>query len=81
MEVAVSDRLAALPLYQPERTSTSLWRTLSRQWVLMVRATQSRQILAELDPRLLKDIGVSRSEAIEEARRAPWDLIERQYWR
>lgn len=37
-------------------------------------AVRSRQILTELDARMLKDIGVSRADAQREAARAPWDL-------
>jgi uncharacterized protein YjiS (DUF1127 family) len=39
-----------------------------------LQAIESRRHLAEMDRRMLADIGVSRSEALEEARRAPWDL-------
>jgi uncharacterized protein YjiS (DUF1127 family) len=40
----------------------------------MLRAIRTRRELAELDERMLKDIGLSRAEALAEARRAPWDL-------
>lgn len=43
----------------------------------MLRAMQSRKRLAEMDDRMLKDIGVSRAEAFEEANRAPWDIGQR----
>ena len=39
-----------------------------------MRTIGTRHQLAQMDERMLKDIGVTRSEAIEEARRAPWDL-------
>jgi uncharacterized protein YjiS (DUF1127 family) len=45
-----------------------------RRLALMLEAWRTRRILAEMDPRLLKDIGVSRAEAQAEARRAPWDI-------
>lgn len=38
------------------------------------RAHETRRQLAELDPRLLRDIGVTQSEARREADRAPWDV-------
>lgn len=38
------------------------------------RAVTTRRILAEMDGRLLADIGLSRGEALREARRRPWDL-------
>jgi uncharacterized protein YjiS (DUF1127 family) len=39
-----------------------------------LRTMLTRRDLAELEPRLLEDIGVNRGEAIAEAARAPWDL-------
>lgn len=38
-------------------------------------AIETRRHLAEMDCRMLADIGISRSEALEEARRTPWDLM------
>ena len=43
-----------------------------------LRARETRRHLAEMDHRMLADIGISRSEAQEEARRAPWDLMPRR---
>jgi uncharacterized protein YjiS (DUF1127 family) len=34
----------------------------------------SRRHLARLDDRMLKDLGLSRSQAIYEASRQPWDI-------
>jgi uncharacterized protein YjiS (DUF1127 family) len=42
-----------------------------------LRAIETRRYLAEMDQRMLADIGITRSQAIEEARRAPWDLTTR----
>jgi uncharacterized protein YjiS (DUF1127 family) len=39
-----------------------------------LEAVRTRRILSDLDPRLLKDIGISRADAMREAARAPWDL-------
>lgn len=44
----------------------------------VLRAIETRRQLAEMDPRMLADIGLSRSEALEEAGRAPWDLAPRR---
>jgi uncharacterized protein YjiS (DUF1127 family) len=44
----------------------------------VLQAAESRRQLAALDSRMLSDIGISRAEAIEEARRAPWDLAPRR---
>ncbi|MFZ6761896.1 DUF1127 domain-containing protein [Pseudoroseomonas sp. WGS1072] len=43
-----------------------------------LHAIETRQQLAEMDARMLKDIGLSRAEALEEAHRAPWDLGRRR---
>jgi uncharacterized protein YjiS (DUF1127 family) len=50
---------------------------LSRLLRLILDVRRTRDILAELDSRLLKDIGVSRSEAQEEIARAAWDFEPR----
>jgi uncharacterized protein YjiS (DUF1127 family) len=43
----------------------------------MLRATLTRRQLAEMDDRMLRDIGISRADALHEAERAPWDLGRR----
>lgn len=40
----------------------------------MASAWQTRRMLAAMDDRALRDIGISRSEALREAERWPWDL-------
>lgn len=40
---------------------------------------RSRRRLASLDPHLLADIGLTRTEAVEEAERAAWDVPA--FWR
>jgi uncharacterized protein YjiS (DUF1127 family) len=41
-------------------------------WIgAMFEARRTRRVLAELDPRLLDDIGISRLDALREARRRP----------
>jgi uncharacterized protein YjiS (DUF1127 family) len=40
----------------------------------MLRTAITRRHLAQMDDRMLKDIGLTRSEALEEARRKPWDI-------
>lgn len=39
----------------------------------MMQIHRSRGVLGDLEDRLLDDIGVSREQALEESRRAPWD--------
>jgi uncharacterized protein YjiS (DUF1127 family) len=40
----------------------------------MLRAVITRRYLAEMDDRMLKDIGISRTDARQEAERLPWDI-------
>lgn len=42
-----------------------------------LRAIETRRHLAEMDDRMLKDIGITRVDALREAGRAPWDLTPR----
>ena len=44
----------------------------------MARARQTRRMLAEMDDRMLADIGIGRGDALMEAARAPWDLSSRR---
>ncbi|MBK1659506.1 DUF1127 domain-containing protein [Paracraurococcus ruber] len=43
----------------------------------MWRAMQTRRDLARMDDRMLRDIGISRLDALREADRLPWDLTVR----
>lgn len=53
-------------------------------WIIWLRrvlhASESRRQLAEMDHRMLADIGLSRAEALEEAARTPWDLKATRRW-
>lgn len=40
----------------------------------VLQAIATRRRLAEMDDRMLKDIGISRADARLEAERAPWDI-------
>ncbi len=44
----------------------------------MARARQTRRLLAEMDDRMLADIGIGRGDALMEASRAPWDVATRR---
>lgn len=51
--------------------------SLSRVWTsaaTMLRARQTRRLLAEMDTRMLADIGTSRGDAMMEAARPFWDV-------
>ncbi len=39
-----------------------------------MRTVSTRRSLAQMDDRMLKDIGLTRADAQEEASRKPWDL-------
>ncbi|MGG5822314.1 DUF1127 domain-containing protein [Falsiroseomonas sp. HW251] len=41
---------------------------------LMMRTIETRRHIAGMDERMLKDIGISRADAHQEANRAPWDI-------
>jgi len=47
----------------------------AKQLSVLLRALITRRDLAEMDARMLRDIGLTRSEALAEASRAPWDLV------
>ena len=42
-----------------------------------IRTIETRRHLAEMDDRMLKDIGVTRLDALKESHRAPWDIHPR----
>lgn len=70
----------ATPLFRFSRPLTSMRprQTIAHRLALMWEAWRTRRILAELDPRQLKDIGISRGEAQAEVERAPWDIEPRR---
>lgn len=46
-----------------------------RLWLAeAMRTISTRRSLERMDDRMLKDIGLTRSEALEEASRKPWDV-------
>jgi len=53
------------------RAPTGTWLSWLGQ---SMRAIATRRQLAQMEDRMLKDIGISRTDALEEARRAPWDI-------
>lgn len=52
----------------------ALWRRALAGFQAAHRAAESRQALLEMDHRMLADIGITHADAVQEARRAPWDL-------
>jgi len=68
----------SLPASHPLRTIAAR-RAGWFDWLSRVlKAVESRRLLAEMDSRMLADIGITRAEALEEAARAPWDLTPRR---
>ena len=60
--------------FSPPRTRAVSWHDVWQRARTITRVRTTRRILAEMDDRLLADIGVSRSEAIVEANRPFWDV-------
>ncbi len=70
--------ISTLPVSHTLRTGAPRG-TAWLDWLRRVLHTvESRRHLAEMDRRMLADIGISRAEALEEAARAPWDLTPRR---
>lgn len=54
---------------------------LSQGWSVlttMLRAHHTRQLLAEMDDRMLSDIGIGRGDAVTEAARPMWDFAPKR---
>lgn len=61
-----------------ERRSAAGWVGRVRDLLRLARqARRTRRELAQMDDRMLSDIGIGRADAYEEARRAPWDTGSR----
>ncbi len=70
----MSATLFRLP-YAPQTRPSLAGRTWA--WLVLVKRTQdSRRALAQMDARMLADIGVSRATAQSEAARPAWDCSE-----
>jgi uncharacterized protein YjiS (DUF1127 family) len=51
-----------------------IWAGFVGRLLATQRALVSRQLLLEMDGRMLKDIGITHGQAVAEARRMPWDV-------
>lgn len=65
--------IEALPATHAKRRGPALLARIALAW----RAVVTRRQLAEMDDRMLSDIGISRADALNEAARAPWDIAPR----
>jgi uncharacterized protein YjiS (DUF1127 family) len=50
------------------------WLALTRWLTAILEARRGRRALAAMDPRMLKDIGLSRCDVDAELRRVLWDI-------
>ena len=64
--------------YVQQATGRTLLRDAWAALAAMARARRTRRLLAEMDDRMLADIGIGRGDAMMEASRAPWDLAARR---
>ena len=53
------------------------WHGVWAAFARIRQAVATRRMLAEMDDRMLADIGISRLDAQAEADRAPWDVAPR----
>jgi uncharacterized protein YjiS (DUF1127 family) len=56
------------------QADAAAWPAFLERLRLVLRNARTRRQLARLDERALRDIGLSRAEALAEAERVPWDL-------
>lgn len=63
--------------FVPRRSGRAILRQAWAMLMEMRRARRTRRLLAEMDDRLLSDIGIGRGEALMEASRPPWDIGRR----
>jgi uncharacterized protein YjiS (DUF1127 family) len=52
----------------------AVWRDFLARVLAAGHMLETRRTLLEMDARMLKDIGITHADAIEEARRRPWDI-------
>lgn len=69
----MATHIVSAPCLAPGRSSLGLWRVWRRVGA-MLEARRTRRLLAEMDHRLLADIGTNRADAITEANRPFWDI-------
>lgn len=58
------------------RNRGRLWPSLRRWWRRALELRRQRRALARLDEHLLRDIGLTREQALAEARRLPWRGVQ-----
>ena len=74
----MSEQTAGFFVPTISRAPVRPWLVVARHVALMLEARRTRRILAEMDPRLMKDIGIGRAEAAREVARPFWDYLPRR---
>jgi uncharacterized protein YjiS (DUF1127 family) len=77
-EAVMSDRSIHLVHFAPTGAVRAVVAEGWTRFRAMLRARQTRQMLGEMDDRMLADIGVGRGDAQFEASRSMWDLETRR---
>lgn len=67
-------RSMTLHRYAPPRTARAVATEAWTSFRAMLRARRTRQMLTEMDDRMLSDIGIGRGDALMEASRPMWDV-------
>ncbi len=74
----VDDYVPALsaPQFHVHRKTDQRWPRFARYFLACLDAARQRRRLLALDQRILKDVGISRIDALREANRSFWDPPE-----
>ncbi len=76
----IDDHVPALsePQSTLRRTAYQRWRRVAHYFLTCLDVARQRRELLALDERALKDIGISRIDALREANASFWDIPEQQ---
>ena len=74
----IDDRVPALsaPQSTVRRTAYQRWLRVVHYFLTCLDVARQRRQLLALDERTLKDVGISRIDALQEANRSFWDIPE-----
>jgi len=77
---AINDHVPALsaPKSYVRRTANQRLLRAARYFLSCLEVARQRRHLLTLDERILKDVGISRADALREASRQFWDIPEHQ---
>ena len=76
----IDDHVPALsaPQFYVRRMTYQTWLRVARNFLTCLDVARQRRQLLALDDRALKDIGISRTDALREANGFFWDIPEHQ---